>query len=80
MYNKVTELCNMITSKKGTPLATIAIKGMTKAEQVKTFGVYIGKGTIWVDGEQEVIEHHVKVCFGTDTEVTKTIRFKDMKD
>lgn len=31
------------------------------------FGCYMGKGTLYVNGQDETIEMNVKVCFGTDT-------------
>lgn len=40
------------------------------AEQRELFGRFLGKGKIWIDGADETIEHHVKVCFGTDTDCT----------
>lgn len=39
---------------------------MTKAEQVKAFGYYFGKGLITVDGMKEEIYSTIKVCFGMD--------------
>ncbi len=40
------------------------------AEQRALFGRFLGKGRLWIDGANETIEHHVKVCFGADTDCT----------
>ncbi len=43
---------------------------MSAADQRAAFGRFIGKGTLWIDGGEETIEHHVTVCFGLDTDCT----------
>ncbi len=48
---------------------------LKKTEQIRILGQYFGKGLLCIDGGREVIEHHVKVCFGTDTDVTKRAKF-----
>ena len=39
---------------------------LTKNEQMETFGFYMGKGLITVDGQSEEIIMSIKVCFGQD--------------
>jgi len=42
-------------------------KGRLSANEQRTlFGRAIGKGTIVIDGEREVVANRVKVCFGLD--------------
>jgi hypothetical protein len=48
---------------------------MSKADQMLHLGVYLGKGLIVVNGGDETITHWVKVCFGTDTDVTRKCKF-----
>ena len=43
---------------------------MPADQQRALLGRYIGKGTLWIDGSAETVEHHVKVCFGHDTDCT----------
>lgn len=43
---------------------------MKAAEQRATFGMYLGKGTIIIDGASESLVHWVSVCFGQDYDVT----------
>ena len=40
---------------------------LLKAEQLKKFGIYFGKGNIHVDGTEKSITCTKKVCFGADT-------------
>ena len=39
---------------------------MTASEQRALFGLFLGKGLIIIDGEQETICNRVKVCYGWD--------------
>jgi hypothetical protein len=48
---------------------------MAAAEQRALFGRFLGKGKIWIDGANETIEHHVKVCFGLDGECTANLKW-----
>ncbi len=41
---------------------------MSAAEQKSLFGMFIGKGTIIIDGELELICNRVKIAFGLDYE------------
>ena len=52
---------------------------MTAAEQRALFGRFLGKGRLYINGTTERIEHYVKVCFGTDSECTKAVAWRDLK-
>ena len=43
---------------------------MRAADQRKLFGVFLGKGTIVIDGEAETVAHRYKTCFGLDSETS----------
>ena len=62
-------LAIFLTEKTGSCLKTWS-GHLPAAEQRALIGRFIGKGKIWIDGANETIEHHVKVCFGTDTDCT----------
>lgn len=67
-------LAIFLTERKGTPLA--AWNGrLSAAEQRALFGRYLGKGTLWIDGSAETVEHTRQVCFGHDCEVTASIKW-----
>ncbi len=51
---------------------------MAASEQRSLFGQFLGKGTVWIDGAEETIEHSVKVCFGTDADTTFSKKWKDL--
>ena len=51
---------------------------MPAAEQRALFGRFLGKGKLWINGEDETIEHHVKVCFGTDSDCTARVEWRDL--
>lgn len=48
---------------------------LSKADQLSILGGYYGKGLICVNGETEMITHHVKTCFGTDSNITARSSF-----
>jgi hypothetical protein len=52
---------------------------MTAAEQRALFGRFLGKGLLCINGLTEVVEHHVKVCFGTDSDCTARVAWRDLK-
>lgn len=62
-------LALFLTEKTGSCLKSWAGR-LTAAEQRALFGRFLGKGKIRINGAEETIEHHVKVCFGTDTDCT----------
>lgn len=39
---------------------------MSAQDQRSLFGRFLGKGTIVIDGESEMVANRVKVCFGLD--------------
>ena len=51
---------------------------MTAANQRALFGKFFGKGTIIIDGEDETVEHYVKVCFGHDYNTTHLVKWNNL--
>lgn len=49
---------------------------MSAKEQRALFGRFIGKGLLYINGTEEIIEHHVKVCFGLDSERTALLQWR----
>lgn len=47
-------------------------------DQRALFGRFIGKGTITIDGEKEIVYHTKKVCFGHDFDVTVELNWKEL--
>ena len=45
-------------------------------EQRKWFGLYLGKGTLHINGTEETIEMNVSVCFGTDSTTVFSLNAK----
>lgn len=52
---------------------------MTAAEQRALFGRFLGKGLLEINGTAETVEHHVKVCFGTDSDCTARVAWRNLK-
>lgn len=50
---------------------------MTAVEQRNLFGCFLGKGRLDIDGEEERIEHVIKVCFGTDWAISVIYNLKN---
>ena len=48
---------------------------MSKKDQLKLFGHYFGKGTIYIDATAEDVTHTIKVCFGTDYDHTACMKW-----
>jgi hypothetical protein len=71
-------LALFLTERTGSCLKTWSGK-LTATEQRALFGKFLGKGKIWIDGANETIEHHVKVCFGADTECTFSCAWRDLR-
>lgn len=67
-------LAIFLTERTGSCLKTWS-GHLRAAEQRALFGRFLGKGKLWIDGAHETIEHHVKVCFGTDTECTANLKW-----
>lgn len=51
---------------------------MTAQQQRELFGRFIGKGTIIIDGHQEIILNRVKVCFGLDWDDRNEVRWNEL--
>lgn len=49
---------------------------VSKKDQMKYFGFYLGRGKIHVDGTEETIEMTKKVCFGQDWTTVRGIDCK----
>jgi hypothetical protein len=67
-------LAAFLTERKGSCLKTWG-GYLTANEQRTLFGQFLGKGKLWIDGTAETIEHHRKICFGTDTECTISLKW-----
>ena len=51
---------------------------MPAKDQRKLFGRFLGKGRVYISGSGERIEHHVKVCFGLDSDMTERLYWRDL--
>lgn len=51
---------------------------LSAKEQRALFGLFLGKGLLYIDGKEEVIEHHIKTCFGLDSERTALVTWRDL--
>jgi hypothetical protein len=51
---------------------------LTAADQRKLFGKYLGKATLSISGEDEMLKHTVMVCFGTDCDTTHNLAWRDL--
>ena len=51
---------------------------MSAKDQRALFGRFLGKGRVYISGSAERIEHHVKVCFGLDSDCTARIYWNDL--
>lgn len=51
---------------------------LSAAEQRKIFGRYLGRGTIVIDGDRELVFNRVKVCFGLDTDDRNVTNWRDL--
>jgi hypothetical protein len=69
MNDYAANLAIFLTERTGSCFKTWSGK-LTATEQRALFGKFLGKGKIWIDGTEETIEHHAKVCFGLDTDCT----------
>ena len=67
-------LALFLTERTGSCLKTWCGR-MPAAQQRALFGVYLGKGKIWIDGAAETVEHYVTVCFGMDAECTASLKW-----
>lgn len=47
-------------------------------DQRALFGRFIGKGKIYINGDNERVEHWVKVCFGLDSDCTVNLAWRDL--
>ncbi len=77
MTDYAASLALFLTEKTGSCLKTWS-GHLPAAEQRALFGRFLGKGKLWISGEEETIEHHRKGCFGTDTECTATLNWRTL--
>ena len=70
-------LALFLTERTGSCLKVWSGK-LTAAEQRALLGRFLGKGKVWIDGANETVEHHVKVCFGADTECTANLKWSEL--
>lgn len=75
--NKANTLALFVLENTGSVWGKVAQR-MTATRQRELFGVYLGKGLIVVDSEQEIVYNQVKVCFGTDYDNRNVTRWKDL--
>jgi len=68
-------LAIFLTERKGSCFATWSGR-MPAVEQRALFGRFLGKGTLWIDGTAETIEHYRKVCFGLDSDCTANLKWR----
>lgn len=62
-------LALFLQEKTGSPLGEF--RGKLPAEtQRELFGLFLGKGTVVITGDQERIQHIIKVAFGQDWHAT----------
>jgi hypothetical protein len=67
-------LAVFLTERKGSCLNTWFGR-MTAAEQRALFGRFLGKGTLFIDGVEETVEHYRTVGFGFDSECTTSLKW-----
>lgn len=51
---------------------------MPASQQRQLFGKFLGKGTIYIDGTEETVEHCKKVCFGYDSAITASLKWREL--
>ncbi len=73
----VERVTHFLLEKTGSTLSTYKSR-MTAKEQRLLFGKYIGKGTIVIDGANEVVFNRVKVCFGLDYDDRNVTKWGDL--
>ncbi len=73
-FNIVSNLTMFLIEKTGSVLCCWSGK-LTANEQRALFGQAIGRGTIMIDGAEEIIFNRVKVCFGLDYDDRNVIRW-----
>jgi hypothetical protein len=51
---------------------------MRARDQRELFGLYLGKGTVHIDGKEKQLRHSVTVCFGCDFHITFDKSWKEL--
>lgn len=75
--NYVSNVCEFLLEKAGSVCGKWEGK-MSAKEQRELFGRFLGKGTIVIDGTNEVIMNRVKVCFGLDWDDRNVTPFRNL--
>lgn len=75
--NYISNVCFFLLEKTGSVFG-IWQGRMSAKEQRELFGRYLGKGTIVVDGANEVVLNRVKVCFGLDWDDRNVTKFSEL--
>lgn len=76
-YDIITNLAFFLLDNTGS--VNGKFKGKLSAkEQRELFGVFLGKGTIEIDGMRETVRHIISVCFGHDFDVKFESKWKDI--
>ena len=78
-FTIVANLANFLQETNGSVLTKWNGK-LTAKQQRDMFGKYLGKGRIYIDGNNETIAHHIKVCFGLDSDVTFYSKWSDIEN
>jgi hypothetical protein len=73
----MSSLAFYLLEKTGSIFGTYSTR-MNKKEQIALFGRYFGKGLLVISGEDETVQHIIKVCFGTDYDVTARIKWIEL--
>ena len=74
MTDYAANLALFLTERTGSCLAKWNGR-LSAAEQRAIFGRYMGKGTLYIDGTAETVEHWVKSCFGLDGDCTASFKW-----
>lgn len=75
--NYASNVCFFLLEKTGSVFGKWEGK-MSAKEQRELFGRFLGKGTIVIDGEKEVVLNRVKVCFGLDWDDRNVTKFSEL--
>ena len=76
-HDYVSNVCIFLIEKTGSVNGKWEGK-MSAKEQRELFGRFIGKGTIVIDGANEVVLNRVKVCFGHDWDDRNVTAFRKL--
>lgn len=78
MTNAAANLAFFLLDKTGSVLGKWNGK-LSASEQRALFGTFMGKGRLYINGDDETVEHYVKVCFGLDSDCTKSATWAQLE-